>query len=41
VVGDVAALHARQFAQSYGFGVVFETKLWRETGEFLTRERRA
>lgn len=37
VVGDIAALHARQYAQSHGFGAVFEAKVARELGEFLTR----
>ena len=37
VVGDIAALHARQYAASHGFGAVFETKVARELGDFLTR----
>ena len=37
VVGDIAALHARHYAASHGFGAVFEAKVARELGEFLTR----
>ena len=37
VVGDIAALHARQYAASHGFGAVFEAKVARELGEFLAR----
>eukprot|EP01031_Cornospumella_fuschlensis_P011269 gene11269-13783_t len=40
VVGDIAALHARQYAASHGFGAVFEAKVARELGEFLTRPPR-
>ena len=41
LVGDIAALHARQYAASHGFGAVFEAKVARELGEFLTRPPRA
>jgi N-acetylglutamate synthase-like GNAT family acetyltransferase len=37
VVGDIAALHARQYAASHGFGAVFEAKVARELGAFLAR----
>ncbi len=37
LVGDIAALHARHYAQSHGFGAVFEAKVARELGAFLTR----
>ncbi len=40
LVGDIAALHARQYAASHGFGAVFEAKVARELGEFLTRPPR-
>ncbi|MEI6160681.1 MAG: GNAT family N-acetyltransferase [Roseococcus sp.] len=40
VVGDIAALHARQYAASHGFGAVFEAKVARELGAFLTRPQR-
>lgn len=36
-VGGVAALHARFYARSHGFGAVFEAKVARELGDFLTR----
>lgn len=37
LVGDIAALHARHYAASHGFGAVFETKVAGELGSFLTR----
>lgn len=37
LVGDIAALHARHYAASHGFGAVFEAKVARELGDFLTR----
>jgi N-acetylglutamate synthase-like GNAT family acetyltransferase len=37
VIGDIAALHARQYQQSHGFGAVFEAKVAREMGAFLAR----
>lgn len=40
VVGDIAALHARHYAASHGFGAVFEAKVARELGEFLARPAR-
>lgn len=40
LVGDIAALHARQYAASHGFGAVFEAKVARELGEYLTRSPR-
>lgn len=40
VVGDIAALHARQYAASHGFGAVFEAKVARELGDFLSRPAR-
>ncbi|MDO9707026.1 GNAT family N-acetyltransferase [Paracraurococcus lichenis] len=36
-IGDIAALHARVYAESHGFGPVFEAKVARELGEFLAR----
>lgn len=36
-VGDIAALHGRHYAASHGFGAVFEAKVARELGDFLTR----
>lgn len=36
-IGDVAALHARHYAASHGFGAFFEAKVARELGEFLLR----
>nr|WP_207191625.1 GNAT family N-acetyltransferase [Paracraurococcus ruber] len=36
-IGDIAALHARHYAASHGFGAVFEAKVARELGEFLAR----
>ena len=36
-IGDIAALHARHYAASHGFGVFFEAKVARELGEFLLR----
>jgi GNAT superfamily N-acetyltransferase len=36
-IGDIAALHARHYAASHGFGAVFEAKVARELGEFLGR----
>ncbi len=40
VVGEIAALHARHYAASHGFGAVFEAKVARELGEFLSRPAR-
>lgn len=40
LVGDIAALHARHYAASHGFDAVFETKVARELGEFLTKPPR-
>ncbi len=37
VIGGIAALHARHYAASHGFGAYFETKVARELGEFLQR----
>lgn len=37
VIGGVAALHARFYARSHGFGAVFEAKVARELGDFLGR----
>jgi GNAT superfamily N-acetyltransferase len=37
VVGDIAALHARHYAASHGFGAGFEAKVARELGAFLAR----
>jgi GNAT superfamily N-acetyltransferase len=37
VIGDIAALHARTYATSHGFGAFFEAKVARELGEFLQR----
>jgi hypothetical protein len=34
-IGDIAALHARHYAISHGFGAVFEAKVERELGMFL------
>jgi GNAT superfamily N-acetyltransferase len=39
LVGDIAALHARHYAASHGFGAVFEAKVARELGDFLTKPR--
>lgn len=36
-IGDIAALHARTYAETHGFGAFFETKVARELGEFLLR----
>lgn len=36
-VGDIAALHARHYAASHGFGPAFEAKVARELGAFLER----
>jgi GNAT superfamily N-acetyltransferase len=36
-IGDIAALHARTYAASHGFGAFFEAKVARELGEFLLR----
>lgn len=41
VVGDIAALHARHYAASHGFGAVFEAKVARELGEFLAHPQRS
>jgi GNAT superfamily N-acetyltransferase len=37
VIGGIAALHARFYAESHGFGAFFEAKVARELGEFLGR----
>lgn len=37
VIGGVAALHARFYAESHGFGAFFETKVASELGGFLGR----
>ena len=37
LVGDIAALHARHYAASHGFGAVFEAKVARELGDFLAK----
>lgn len=36
-IGGIAALHARTYAASHGFGAFFEAKVARELGEFLQR----
>lgn len=36
-IGDIAALHARHYAESHGFGAFFEAKVARELGEFMLR----
>lgn len=36
-IGDIAALHARHYSDSHGFGAFFEAKVARELGEFLLR----
>ncbi len=36
-IGDIAALHARTYAASHGFGAFFEAKVARELGDFLLR----
>lgn len=36
-IGDIAALHARTYAASHGFGAYFEAKVARELGDFLLR----
>jgi GNAT superfamily N-acetyltransferase len=36
-IGDIAALHARTYAGSHGFGAFFEAKVARELGGFLQR----
>jgi GNAT superfamily N-acetyltransferase len=36
-IGDIAALHARHYAASHGFGAVFEAKVAGELGAFLAR----
>lgn len=36
-IGDIAALHARTYATSHGFGPFFEAKVARELGDFLLR----
>jgi GNAT superfamily N-acetyltransferase len=36
-IGDIAALHARHYAVSHGFGAFFEAKVARELGDFLLR----
>ena len=35
--GDLAALHGRNYAEHYGFPVLFEDKVAREMGEYLSR----
>lgn len=37
VIGGIAALHGRYYAESHGFGAFFEAKVAREVGEFLQR----
>ncbi|MCP4211842.1 MAG: GNAT family N-acetyltransferase, partial [Halieaceae bacterium] len=37
VVGRVTALHASYYANNYGFGAVFESKVATEMSEFLSR----
>lgn len=37
MAGDIAALHARHYAASHGFGPAFEAKVARELGAFLER----
>ena len=37
VIGDIAALHARHYAASHGFGAFFEAKVAAELGGFLQR----
>lgn len=37
MVGDIAALHARSYAASYGFGAAFERKVAAEFGELVER----
>ncbi|BDG70286.1 GNAT family N-acetyltransferase [Roseomonas fluvialis] len=36
-IGDIAALHARTYAATHGFGAFFEAKVARELGDFLLR----
>jgi GNAT superfamily N-acetyltransferase len=36
-IGDIAALHARHYAASHGFGAVFEAKVAHDLGEFLAQ----
>jgi GNAT superfamily N-acetyltransferase len=36
-IGGIAALHARTYAATHGFGAFFEAKVARELGEFLLR----
>ncbi|WP_198372661.1 GNAT family N-acetyltransferase [Roseomonas rosulenta] len=36
-IGDIAALHARTYAGTHGFGAFFEAKVARELGDFLLR----
>jgi GNAT superfamily N-acetyltransferase len=36
-IGGIAALHARSYAASHGFGAFFEAKVARELGDFLLR----
>ena len=35
--GDLAALHGRYYAEHWGFPVLFEDKVAREMGEYLSR----
>lgn len=37
LVGGIAALHARQYAESHGFGPAFEAKVAHDLGGFLAR----
>ncbi len=37
LLGDVAALHGRYYAEHWGFPVFFEDKVAREMGEYLSR----
>ena len=39
LVGDIAALHARTYAASHGFGLAFEAKVAAELADFLARHR--
>lgn len=36
-IGEIAALHARLYAASHGFGAFFEAKVARDLGDFLLR----
>ena len=37
LLGDLAALHGRNYAEHWGFPVLFEDKVAREMGEYLSR----